>query len=151
MSRTPVPARRFPGRPDGLAPGYVPLDDRVPFETTRTRTRAGTLWLLKAVSGVLLIGFLGLHLVAQHFLVEGGLRSYSDVVAYLRQPLALVAEIGLLASVIVHAALGVRAILVELLPSDRALRRASWIIGGIAVVAFGYGIGLTAMVVSAGP
>jgi succinate dehydrogenase hydrophobic anchor subunit len=151
MSRTPVPARRFPGRPDGVAPGYVPLDDRVPFDATRTRTRAGTLWLAKAVSGVLLIGFLGLHLVAQHLLVDGGLRSYADVVAYLRQPLALVAEIGLLASVIVHAALGVRAILVELLPSDRALRRASWIIGGIAVAAFGYGIGLTALVVSAGP
>jgi succinate dehydrogenase hydrophobic anchor subunit len=151
MSRTPVPARRFPGRPDGVAPGYVPLDDRVPFDATRTRTRAGTLWLAKAISGVLLIGFLGLHLVAQHLLVEGGLRSYADVVAYLRQPLALVAEIGLLASVIVHAALGMRAILVELLPGDRALRRASWIIGGVAVVAFGYGIGLTALVVSAGP
>ena len=151
MSRTPVPARHFPGRPDGVGPGYVPLDDRVSFDTTRTRTRAGTLWLVKAVSGVLLIGFLGLHLVAQHFLVEGGLRSYGDVVAYLRQPLALVAEIGLLASVIVHAALGIRAILVELLPGDRLLRRASWIIGGIAFAAFGYGIGLTAMVVSAGP
>lgn len=149
MSRTPVPARRFPGRPDGVGPGYIPLDDRVPFDTTRTR--AGTLWLVKAVSGVLLIGFLGLHLVAQHFLVEGGLRSYSDVVAYLRQPLALVAEVGLLASVIVHAALGMRAILVELLPGARALRRASWIIGGIAVAAFGYGIGLTVMVVTAGP
>ena len=81
----------------------------------------------------------------------GGLRSYVDVVAYLRQPLALIAEIGLLASVIVHAALGIRAILVELLPGDRALHRASWMIGGIAVAAFGYGIGLTAMVVSPGP
>jgi succinate dehydrogenase hydrophobic anchor subunit len=88
--------------------------------------------------------------VAQHFLVEGGLRTYADVVAYLRQPLALVAEIGLLASVIIHAALGVRAILVELLPSDRALRRASWVLGAVAVAAFAYGIGLTAVVVIAG-
>ena len=150
MNRTPAPARRFPGRPDDVAPGFVPFDDRMPFDATRTRTRAGTLWLVKAVSGVALIGFLGLHLVAQHFLVEGGLRTYADVVAYLRQPLALIAEIGLLASVIVHAALGVRAILVEMLPSDRALRRASWAIGGIAVAAFAYGIGLTAFVVLAG-
>ena len=151
MSRTPVPARSFPGRPEDVAPGYVPVDDRVPFEVARARTRAGTLWLVKAVSGVLLIGFLGLHLVAQHFLVEGGLRSYADVVAYLRQPLALIAEIGLLASVLVHAALGVRAILVEILPSEGALRRASWVIAGIAGAAFGYGIGLTAIVVSAAP
>jgi len=108
------------------------------------------LWLIKAVSGVLLIGFLGLHLVAQHFLVEGGLRTYADVVAYLRQPLALVAEVGLLASVVVHAALGVRAILVELLPGDRALRRASWVVAAAAVAAFAYGVGLTAYVVAAG-
>ena len=151
MSRTPVPVRRFPGRPDDVAPGYVPPVDRLPFDEVRRRSRAGTLWLAKAVSGVALIGFLGLHLVAQHFLVEGGLRAYADVVAYLRHPLALVAEIGLLASVIVHAALGVRAILGEMLPGERALRRASWIIGAASVAALGYGIGLTAIVVAAGP
>jgi succinate dehydrogenase hydrophobic anchor subunit len=150
MSDTPAPTRRFPGRPGDVAPGYVPREDRLPFDETRSRSRAGSLWLAKAASGVLLIGFLGLHLVAQHFLVEGGLRTYADVVAYLRQPLALVAEIGLLASVIVHAALGVRAILVELLPSDRALRRASWVLVAVAVAAFAYGIGLTAFVVVAG-
>ena len=87
----------------------------------------------------------------QHLLVEGGLRTYADVIAYLRQPLALVAEIGLLASVIVHAALGVRAILVEMLPGDGALRRASWIIGAVSVAAFAYGIGLTAYVITAQP
>jgi succinate dehydrogenase hydrophobic anchor subunit len=150
MSGSPAPARHFPGRPDDIAPGYVPGDGDLPFDETRSRSRAGALWLAKAASGVLLIGFLGLHLVAQHFLVEGGLRTYADVVAYLRQPLALVAEIGLLASVIVHAALGVRAILVELLPSDRALRRASWVVAAVAVAAFAYGIGLTAFVIIIG-
>ena len=149
MSHTPIPARSYPGRPDDVAPGHVPLDDRVPFDVTTSGTRDGALWLAKAVSGVLLIGFLGLHLVAQHFLVEGGLRSYTDVVAYLRQPLALIAEIGLLASVIVHAALGMRAILVEMIRTDRALRRANWIVIGIAIAAFAYGVGLTAVVVSA--
>ena len=148
MTRPTAPARQFSGRPDDVPPGFVPLGDLPSFDTTRTTTRAGTLWLAKAVSGVLLVGFLGLHLVAQHFLVEGGLRTYADVVAYLRQPLALAAEIGLLASVIVHAALGVRAILVEMLPSDRALRRASWVVGVIAVAGFAYGIGLTLLVVA---
>ena len=145
-----VPARRFPGRPDEAAPGFVPPGDQRSFDLDRAPTRAGMLWLVKAVSGVLLIGFLGLHLVAQHFLVEGGLRTYADVVTYLRQPLALVAEIGLLASVVVHAALGVRAILVELLPGDRALRRGSWVVAAVAVAAFAYGVGLTAFVVAAG-
>jgi len=148
MTRSTAPARQFPGRPDDVPPGFVPPGDLPSFDTTRSTTIAGTLWLAKAVSGVLLVGFLGLHLVAQHFLVEGGLRTYADVVAYLRQPLALAAEIGLLASVIVHAALGVRAILVEMLPSDRALRRASWVVGVIAVAGFAYGIGLTLVVVA---
>jgi succinate dehydrogenase hydrophobic anchor subunit len=145
-----VPARRFPGRPDAAPPGFVPPGDERSFDAMRAPSRAGTLWLAKAVSGVLLIGFLGLHLVAQHLLVEGGLRTYADVVAYLRQPLALAAELGLLASVIVHAALGVRAILVELLPTYRALRIASWVVAALAVAAFAYGVGLTAFVVIAG-
>jgi succinate dehydrogenase hydrophobic anchor subunit len=145
-----APTRRFPGRPDEVPPGFVPPREQPTFDAARAPTRAGTLWLVKGVSGVLLVGFLGLHLVAQHFLVDGGLRTHAEVVAYLRHPLALVAEIGLLASVIAHAALGVRAILVELLPGDPALRRASWVVGAVAVAAFAYGIGLTAFVVIAG-
>lgn len=147
MSGTPIPARRFSGRPDDVPPGYVPADELPsPIDRERAPTRAGTMWMVKAVSGILLIGFLGLHLVAQHLLVEGGLRDFAAVVAYLRHPLALTAEIGLLGSVIVHAALGVRAVLVDVLPSERALRRATWVIVAVAVAAFVYGIVLTLIV-----
>ena len=146
MTESPVPARHFPGRPDDAPPGFVPGAD-LPFDAVRARSRAGSLWLLKAASGVLLVGFLGLHLLAQHFFVEGGLRDYAAVVAYLRHPLAIAAEIGLLGSVIVHAALGVRSVLVDLL-GDRALRRASWAISVAAVAAFAYGIGLTLIVLA---
>ena len=145
MSRQPLPTRRFAGRPDGALPGYVPgVDDAT--DVQRATSRAGSLWLLKAVTGVLLVVFLGTHLVAQHFLVEGGLRDYASVVAYLRHPVALLAELGLLVTVIVHAALGVRAVLVDMLPSERALRRASWAIGVVSVVCLIYGIGLTLLV-----
>lgn len=149
MSGTSVP-RRYAGRPDATPPGFVPgLEDLLPpTDAVRAPTRAGRLWLVKAVSGVLLIGFLGMHLVAQHFLVPGGLRDFSAVVEYLRHPVALMAELGLLGSVIVHAALGVRAVLVDTLPTDRAVRRASWVIGALAVAAFAYGIGLTLAVIS---
>jgi succinate dehydrogenase / fumarate reductase, membrane anchor subunit len=151
MSGTPAPARRFAGRPDDVPPGFVPLDARpAPIDALRAPSRAGSLWLAKAMSGVALVGFLGLHLVAQHLLVEGGLRNYDAVVAYLRQPLALIAEVGLLGSVILHAALGVRAVLVDLVRSERALRRASWVIGALAVAAFAYGVGLTLVVVRGG-
>jgi succinate dehydrogenase hydrophobic anchor subunit len=146
MSGTPAPARRFPGRPDDAPPGFVPLEDLPAIDRLRAPTRAGMFWLVKAITGVLLVGFLGLHLVAQHFLVEGGLRDYSAVVAYLRHPVALVAELGLLATVVVHAALGVRAVLVDMLPGERAMQRAEWVIRIIAVLALVYAVGLTVIV-----
>jgi succinate dehydrogenase hydrophobic anchor subunit len=145
MSGPSLPAPRFAGRPPGALPGYVPGAD-LPTDDLRAASRAGSIWLVKAATGVLLVVFLGTHLVAQHFLVEGGLRDYDAVVAYLRHPVALVAELGLLVTVIVHAALGVRAVLVDLLPHERALRRATWIIGTVAVVSLVYGIGLTLVV-----
>lgn len=145
MSGQPIPTRRFAGRPDGALPGYVPGADAM-IDAQRAPSRAGSLWLIKAVTGVLLVVFLGTHLVAQHFLVEGGLRDYAAVVAYLRHPVALVAELGLLVTVIIHAALGVRAVLVDILPSERALRRATRIIGAVSVACLVYGIGLTLLV-----
>ena len=147
MSGGTTGMRRFPGRPDLAPPGFVPPDELAPAAIERSPSRAGLLWLVKAVSGVLLLGFLGLHLVAQHLLVEGGLRTYADVVAYLRQPLALAAEIGLLVTVVVHAALGVRAVLVDVLQGAAALRRATWVVAAVAVGCLGYAIGLTLMVI----
>jgi succinate dehydrogenase hydrophobic anchor subunit len=97
------------------------------------------------VTGALLLGFLGVHLVAQHFIVPGGLRAYADVVAYLRHPFALAGEVGLLAAVIAHAALGVRASLVEIL-GPVGLRRASMALAIASLAAFGYGLWLTAVV-----
>jgi succinate dehydrogenase hydrophobic anchor subunit len=111
--------------------------------------RAGRLWLVQAVAGGLLVVFLGVHLVAQHFLVPGGLRSYDDVVAYLRQPIALIAEVGLLASVLVHAGLGFRASLVDVIRDPAWLRRASWVIAAIGVGIFAYAIWLTLLIIGA--
>ena len=145
MSGQPVPPRRFAGRPAGALPGYVPAGD-VPTDVRRAASRAGSMWLVKAVSGGLLIVFLGTHLVAQHLLVEGGLRDYDAVVAYLRHPVALAAELGLLVTVVAHAALGVRAVLVDMLPGERALRRATWVIGAVSLGCLAYGIGLTLVV-----
>jgi len=57
---------------------------------------------------------LGLHWVAQHYLAREGLRSFADVVAYLKQPLALFMEAAFLVIVTGHGLLGVRAILLDL-------------------------------------
>ena len=57
------------------------------------RRGGGGLWLLQAGSGVALLLLLGGHLVANHFVVPGGLRTYQDVVAYLAHPFAFAWEI----------------------------------------------------------
>lgn len=145
MSGRPLPARRFAGRPDGALPGYVPGAEASTDES-RAASREGVLWLVKAITGVLLIVSLGVHLVAQHFLVDGGLRDHAAVVAYLRHPVALVAELALLVSVITHAALGVRAVLVDVLPGETAVRRATWVIGIVGIGCLAYGVALTLLV-----
>ena len=141
------PLGRFLGRPDGVEPGHVPKPEasRGPGPAgprLQGRSRAGRLWLMQALTGALLLLFLAVHLVAQHLLAPGGLRDHAAVVAYLSQPVALVAEIGLLVAVIVHACLGMRASLVEVL-GETALGRASRVLAVAGVVATAYGLWLT--------
>ncbi len=105
------------------------------------------LWLLQSLSGVTLIVLVGAHLTAQHYLAAGGLRTYAEVVSYLRQPVALGLELSFLVVVTGHALMGVRAILGDLSLSPR-LRRSTdmalWAIGFVTVL---YGLQLTWQVI----
>ncbi len=106
------------------------------------RQRAGWLWGLQALSGLLLLLLLGSHMVAQHFLVKGGLRTYADVVAYLRNPWVRLWEALFLLVVTLHAMLGLRAIALDLGIAHRGRR---WVEGVLLVVGLGilgYGLRL---------
>lgn len=149
MTGSSVPRRRFLGRPEEAQPGYVPEPHERRALETLPRVRAGRLWMVQAIAGGLLVVFLGVHLVAQHLLVPGGLRSFADVTAYLRQPIALAAEIGLLLSVLVHAGLGVRATLVDVVRDPRWLTRISWLIAAVAAAIFVYAMWLTLRIIGA--
>lgn len=111
-----------------------------------TPQRRGGLWLLQAITGLLLLFLLGVHIVANHFVVEGGLRTYQDVVAYLSHPVVFVWEIIFLVVVTLHAALGVRAILLDLGPSSRVERVINGVLTVLALVAIGYGIWLSVLI-----
>lgn len=148
MSERTTP-RRFLGRPEDRAPGIIPGAAGARPAGPVSRPRGGRLWLVQAVAGVALIVFLGAHLVAQHFLVPGGLRSYTDVVDYLRQPVALAAEMGLVLSVLVHAGLGLRSTLVDVIADPVWLRRASWAIGAVGLAIFVYAVWLNAVILAA--
>ncbi len=107
---------------------------------TRSRGALGSLgWIWQVITGAALIPLAGLHMIAQHFVVEGGLRGFDQVQAYLRNPIVWPIELLFLASVVSHALLGVRAILVDLGPSPRLARLIdlALIVVGIASVAYG--------------
>jgi fumarate reductase subunit D len=140
--------RTFLGRPDSAPPGVVPGSSAISFDAARAPDRAGVLWVVKAVSGVLLIVFLGIHLVAQHLLAPGGLRDFQSVVDYLHQPIALIAEMGLVVAVIVHVALAIRSLLIELVHDRGILRVANYLIAVAAVGIFVYTVWITLTIVA---
>ena len=100
-------------------------------------------WMLQSTSGIALVALLGLHWTAQHYLAAGGLRTYAEVVAYLRQPVALILEVAFLGVVTGHALLGVRALISDLglRPGfQRSVDIALWAAGFVTVL---YGLQLT--------
>lgn len=117
--------------------------------TAPTRsTGLGTLgWIWQAVTGAALILLAGLHMVAQHFVVEGGLRDYQDVQTYLRNPVILALEVLFLISVTSHALLGVRAIVFDFGLSEAAERRVTQALTVFGLVAVVYGLWLTWVVI----
>jgi succinate dehydrogenase membrane anchor subunit len=103
---------------------------------------AGAIWIVQAVTGLLLIVLLGLHMIAHHFVVEGGLRSFQDVIDYISNPVIFVLEVLFLIVVTPHAMIGLQGIILDLGPSKSAERTIVWIFRILTVVVLGYGIWL---------
>lgn len=104
------------------------------------RDRSGSLWLIQAFSGLVLVAILGAHMIAHHFIVEGGLRNYQQVMDYVNNPVVFTIEVLFVIVAVVHALLGVRAIITDMRPSAGTLRTVNWVLGLFGVIAIGYGI-----------
>lgn len=104
------------------------------------RDRSGSLWILQAFSGLLLVAILGTHMIAHHFIVEGGLRNYEQVMAYVSNPIVFAIEVLFVVFGVAHALLGVRAIITDLRPSPGALRAINWVLVIVGVLTIGYGL-----------
>ncbi len=102
-------------------------------------------WIGQAVSGLLLLGLLGLHMIAHHFVVEGGLRDYQEVLAYLGSPLILVIELVFLVVVTYHAMVGVRSIIFDLglEPGQERTVTGVLIAIGAVIVVYGFYLAIT--------
>jgi succinate dehydrogenase / fumarate reductase membrane anchor subunit len=115
----------------------------------RQRGTEGWGWLMQALTGILLIVLLGLHMVANHFIVEGGLRTYADVLAYVSDPIIIVLEIAFLLAVTYHALLGLRAVIFDLGLSAAQERGVTAALTVLGLVMIGYGIWLALTLASA--
>lgn len=115
---------------------------------SKDRARPTWGWIWQAVSGVLVLGLITLHMIANHFVVKQGLRDFHDVVVYLSNPIVLVLEVLFLFVVTWHGLLGLRAVLFDfgLSPrTERRITRVLWVLG-IAIVV--YGLWLTSVIIS---
>lgn len=106
------------------------------------RAGAGSLgWLWQAVTGVALVFLAGLHMIAHHFVVDGGLRNFQQTQEYLAAVWPL--EVLFLLVVTAHALLGVRAVLFDLGLSETAEKRITQVLWGVGIVTMVYGFWLT--------
>lgn len=119
-------------------------------ETTKERASgpAGALWLVQAFTGLLLVLLLLLHMVAHHFVVEGGLRNFEQVVDYVSNPAIFTITIIFLVVVTIHAMLGVRAILMDLGLGQGAQRVANWLLVVASVATIVYGVWLEIAIIT---
>ncbi len=108
------------------------------------------LWLVKIITGPLLLVILAIHLTVNHFLGQTGLLSYADIVAYYRNPIIPAMEILFLATVVTHSLSGLRGIILDLKPTRNILRLIDWVLVILGVSAVVYGTWLALTIASSG-
>lgn len=104
------------------------------------RDRSGSLWLVQAFSGLVLVILLGTHMIAHHYIVEGGLRDYQQVLDYVSNPVIFTLEILFVILGVTHGLLGIRAIVSDMRPSAGTLRAVNWALAVLGIIAITYGI-----------
>jgi succinate dehydrogenase hydrophobic anchor subunit len=102
------------------------------------------LWLIKMISGGLIIIFLVTHFIINHFsgTAEGGLLTFKEVIQFYTSPGYLVLEILFIITVITHALIGVRSVILDLNPARSAMTVIDWLLVILGVGSVVYGIWL---------
>jgi succinate dehydrogenase hydrophobic anchor subunit len=126
----------------------VGVQDREPAAGRRSRPSPTWAWIAQVVSGGLLLVLVTVHMIANHFVVKDGLRTYAQVAAYVGNPLILAVEISFLLVVTWHAMLGLHAVLLDLGLRGRAGRAAARVLAGVGVATVAYGLWLLATITS---
>jgi succinate dehydrogenase / fumarate reductase membrane anchor subunit len=120
-----------------------PVSGPRPGETT-------WLWLIKIVTGPLLVIVLGLHFTVNHYLgsLSSGLMTHADVIRYFQNPIIVAIEILFLVTVVTHSLIGLRGIVLDMNPSRNSLNIVTWLFVALGVLSIGYGIWLALTIAS---
>ena len=106
------------------------------------------LWLSKFITGFLIIFLIGVHLTVNHFVAEGGLQTYQDVINYFSNPWIVTMEIVFLIVVVSHSLVGLRSIILDLNPARRLMSVIDWALGILGVASIAYGVWLALVIAS---
>lgn len=120
------------------------------FQSPSLKKEGAALWILKVLSGVLIIVILGVHLVINHLVAPGGLLTYSDILAYYQNPIIPIMEIAFIVLVVPHCLLGIRSVLVDLDPKPQVLKIIDRILQVLGLATIVYGVWLILLLVSRG-
>lgn len=123
------------------------------MEAARSAPKSGegtVLWLLKIITGALVIILLFVHLVVNHFTAPNGLLSYHEVAVYLSNPWIGLMESTFLVIVVSHSLIGLRSILLDLKPSRSLLSAINWVFSVVGIGSVIYGIWLIRVIVTRG-
>jgi succinate dehydrogenase / fumarate reductase membrane anchor subunit len=122
-----------------------PVSGPRPGETT-------WLWLIKIVTGPLLVIVLGLHFTVNHYLgsMSSGLMTHNDVIRYFQNPLIPAIEILFLITVVTHSLIGLRGIILDMNPSRNILTIVTWLLTILGVSSVVYGIWLALRIAAQG-
>jgi succinate dehydrogenase hydrophobic anchor subunit len=110
------------------------------------------IWLVKIVTGPLLILVFILHLTVNHYIgsLPSGLMTYNDIVRYYQNPIIPAIEILFLITVVTHSLIGLRGIILDMNPSRAVLRAINWFFSLLGVFSVIYGIWLVLAIASKG-
>lgn len=125
------------------------------LSTYVSRPRLGEttwVWLIKIVTGPLLVLLLILHLTVNHYLgsTSSGLMTYADVIRYYQNPIIPAIEILFLITVVTHCLIGLRGIILDMNPSRRVLSIVTWLLSLLGLFSVVYGIWLALTIAAKG-
>jgi len=106
------------------------------------------LWLLKLVTGPLILVLIVVHFVVNHYIGSNGLLTYREILNYYRIWIVPIMEGLFLVLVVSHALLGLRSIILDMHPSRSVLNLINWLFLIAGVVSVVYGIWLIRVVVA---